>query len=274
MSEEDSELYDKYLNSVGREISTLRVILEGVEAKAKERVWMIHQSSGDFDDRKIVEGITGERSIYKKRGEQNPEPGTVQELPKRIRFVMDISGSMYRFNGQDKRLERLLQCTLMIMEAFQGFEHKYSVSIVGHSGDSPEIPLVDYGKSPQNRKERLKILKKMIAHSEYCGNGDSTVEAIQMAVQEVVKEPADEYFVFALSDANLRRYGIRPEQLTEAMLSNPQVNTFAIFLASFEDEAEKIQSNLPVGRSFVCLDPTILPSLFKQMFSSLLKDSK
>ena len=66
MSEEDSELYEKYLNSVGKEISTLRVILEGVEAKAKERVWMIHQSSGDFDDRKIVEGITGERSIYKK----------------------------------------------------------------------------------------------------------------------------------------------------------------------------------------------------------------
>lgn len=38
---------------------------------------------------------------------------------------------MYRFNGQDKRLDRLLLCTVMIMEALHGFEHKYQYSIVG-----------------------------------------------------------------------------------------------------------------------------------------------
>lgn len=46
---------------------------------------------------------------------------------------------MYRFNGQDKRLERTLLFTLMLMESFQGFEHKFQYSIVGHSGDSPEV---------------------------------------------------------------------------------------------------------------------------------------
>jgi len=43
---------------------------------------------------------------------------------------------MYRFNGQDKRLDRLLEATCMIMESFSGYEAKYSYSIVGHSGGS------------------------------------------------------------------------------------------------------------------------------------------
>ena len=34
-------------------------------------------------------------------------------------FLVDVSGSMYRFNGQDGRLDKLLQCTVMIMEALQ-----------------------------------------------------------------------------------------------------------------------------------------------------------
>ena len=45
-------------------------------------------------------GITGEKSIYKKRGEQDPEPGAPQEKPKRLRLLVDLSGSMYRFNGE------------------------------------------------------------------------------------------------------------------------------------------------------------------------------
>jgi hypothetical protein len=210
MSEYDSKLYEKYLVEVATEISSLRVVLEGVQARGQERVWLIHQSSGDFDDRKIVEGITGERNVYKKRATVDPQPGSLQEKPKRIRFVLvtlqcelynilkDISGSMYRFNNQDKRLERLILTTLMIMEAFHGFEYKYQYSIVGHSGDGPEVPLVEYGKPPENRMERLKILKKMIAHSEYCANGDNTVPAIQQAVDNVASVEADDYFVFAV----------------------------------------------------------------------------
>jgi hypothetical protein len=40
--------------------------------------------------------------------------GGFQEKPKRMAFVMDISGSMSRFNGQDGRLTRLMQCTAMV----------------------------------------------------------------------------------------------------------------------------------------------------------------
>ena len=55
---------------------------------------------GELDDTRLIEGITGEKSIYKKRGEQEPEPGAPQEKPKRLRLVVDVSGSMYRFNGR------------------------------------------------------------------------------------------------------------------------------------------------------------------------------
>ena len=49
---------------------------------------------------------------------------------------MDVSASMYRFNDQDKRLDRLLEVVCMIMESFSNFEYKYKYSIVGHSGGS------------------------------------------------------------------------------------------------------------------------------------------
>eukprot|EP01116_Phalansterium_solitarium_P021620 TRINITY_DN6799_c0_g1_i1.p1 TRINITY_DN6799_c0_g1~~TRINITY_DN6799_c0_g1_i1.p1 ORF type:complete len:352 (+),score=63.07 TRINITY_DN6799_c0_g1_i1:188-1243(+) len=273
LSEFDSAQYDAYVAQVAREISALRVVLEGVEARAKERVWLGSQSSGDLDDRKLVETITGDRNVYKKRAEQPPQPGSPQEKPKRIRFVLDISGSMYRFNHQDKRLDRLILSTVMIMEAFEGFEHKYHYSIVGHSGDSPEIPLVDYIKPPRNRNERLKILQKMKAHSEYCVSGDSTVDAVSTAVDNVVEAEADEYFVFAVSDANLRRYGIRPQQIQSVLTQDVRVNAIVIFIASFADEADAIRDSLAAGQAFVCLDTAKLPGIFKNIFTStLLKD--
>ena len=53
-----------------------------------------------------------------------------------IQFVMDVSGSMYRFNGTDNRLERMLEIAVIIMESFHGFEDKIDYCITGHSGDS------------------------------------------------------------------------------------------------------------------------------------------
>ena len=34
---------------------------------------MKHQTAGDLDEAKLIEGLTGERAIYKRRGEQDPE---------------------------------------------------------------------------------------------------------------------------------------------------------------------------------------------------------
>jgi hypothetical protein len=77
--------------------------------------------------------LTPWQAIYKTRGEEDPEPGAFQQKPKRLRFVMDVSAryflevssfsplvrSMYRYNGGDGRLDRMLECVKMIIEAFQ-----------------------------------------------------------------------------------------------------------------------------------------------------------
>lgn len=104
----------------------------------------------------------------------------------------------------------------------------------------------------------------MTVHST---SGDSTVEAIRAAVREVATEEADDHFVFAVSDANWKRYGIHPRDITEALMGNAKVHAFIIFIASFGEEAEGLQPLLPVGRSFLCLDTDKLPSIFRQMFT-------
>lgn len=120
---------------------------------------------------------------------------------------------MYRFNGLDGRLNRSLEAALMIMESLHGLDHKYKYELIGHSGDSDAVPLVMSEKTPKNEAERLRVLQQMVAHSQFCFSGDNTLEATQKAITEITKEEADDYFVIVLSDANLRRYGIRPETL-------------------------------------------------------------
>lgn len=65
------------------------------------------------------------RKVFKRRGNEDPIFGNLQKKPKRIRFVMDVSSSMAVFNNADRRLDRMAATTLMIMEAFHGFTHKY-----------------------------------------------------------------------------------------------------------------------------------------------------
>jgi hypothetical protein len=75
MNEKDMATFADYHRNVQREIRELRAILETVEAKNKERVWLKHQTSGDVDDSKLIEGVTGDRAIYKRRGEAQHDPG-------------------------------------------------------------------------------------------------------------------------------------------------------------------------------------------------------
>ena len=80
-----------------------------------------------------MEGLTGEKAIYKRRGDQEPEPGSPQEKPKRLKLVVDVSGSMYRFNGVDGRMDRQLEAILMLMESLENHEQKICYDIVGES---------------------------------------------------------------------------------------------------------------------------------------------
>lgn len=44
-----------------------------LQAKMKERQWLKNQALGELDDAKIIDGLTGEKAIYKRRGELEPE---------------------------------------------------------------------------------------------------------------------------------------------------------------------------------------------------------
>ena len=47
-------------------------------AKEEERVWVKRQTDGELDDSRLTEGITGEATVYKRRGMEKPEIGRPQ----------------------------------------------------------------------------------------------------------------------------------------------------------------------------------------------------
>ncbi|PIK51485.1 putative von Willebrand factor A domain-containing protein 8 [Apostichopus japonicus] len=274
MSEFDGEAYKKLSERVQRQVKMLRVTLDSLQAKGKERQWLKNQSAGDLDDLKLIEGLTGEKSIYKRRGEKEPEMGSPQEKPKRLRLVVDVSGSMYRFNGYDGRLDRTLEAILMVMESFEGYEKKFVYEIVGHSGEDFDSQFIKDDKPPKNNKQRLDTIKTMQAHAQFCMSGDMTVEATKHAIADITKKEADEHFVIVLSDANLDRYGIRPQHFARELTADEEVNAYAIFIGSLGDQAERLVKNLPAGRAFVCLDNKNIPQIMQQIFTSTMLSTK
>ena len=162
----------------------------------------------------------------------------------------------------------MLQVATMIMESFKGFEHKYKVRLRGHSGDGPNIKLVDYGELPTHRGQRLQLIERMHAHTQFCMSGDFTLEATELAVDEAAEHPdADDRFVFVLSDANFRRYRIRSADFKHALTRQPEVKAYAIFIAN-PREAEVLQESLPHGRAYSCQDTSKLPLTFKHIFET------
>jgi hypothetical protein len=47
-------------------------------AKEDERVWVKRQTDGELDDSRLTEGLTGEATVYKRRGMEKPELGRPQ----------------------------------------------------------------------------------------------------------------------------------------------------------------------------------------------------
>ena len=270
MSEYDSQMYEQYSMGVRRQVQSIRNILDSLQAKSADRTWLKNQTSGELDDNRLIDGLTGERSIYKKRGDQDPEVGSPQEKPKRLKLVVDVSGSMYRFNGHDQRLERMLESCLMVMEALEGYSERIKYDIVGHSGEDNDVPFVPILKAPENDMERLKVLKEMMAHSQFCMSGDHTLSASVLAINEagLVVDDYDDSFVIVLSDANFDRYGIRPESIGKILNRNENVNAYMVFIGSLGNQADQISKRLPSGKSFVCLDTKKLPEILQTIFTA------
>ncbi|XP_039499673.1 von Willebrand factor A domain-containing protein 8 [Drosophila santomea] len=272
MSAHDHQLYAQFSEPNRKQVQQLKAVLEAMQTKSKERQWQKYQTHGDLDDTRLVEGITGEKNIYRRRAEANPWADHVQEKPNRLKLVVDVSGSMYRFNGYDGRLDRQLEAVVMVMEAFEGFEKKIVYDIIGHSGEGWEIPFVTAGSPPKNDKERFEAIRMMHAHSQFCWSGDSTVKAAREACSTLgAEQDYDNAIVVVLSDANLQRYGIAPKDLAVALKrGEPKVKGYAIFIGSLAEEADEINAEMPAGQSFVCMDLTKLPHILQQIFTSSL----
>lgn len=56
MSGYDASVYSQFSNAVQYQVQSLRVILGNLQAKIKERQWYRHQTSGELDDVKLIDG--------------------------------------------------------------------------------------------------------------------------------------------------------------------------------------------------------------------------
>ena len=228
MGENDYENFKRFSSAVQTQVEQTKDLLDEVCRRGRERVWLRNQSGGDLDDGKIVDGLSGERNIYKKRAFDNQ--GIIDDnqnenpVKTKVQFVVDVSGSMMRFNGLDRRLERMLETTLMIMQSLPRPAGKdddgggtlddddlsglIEYSIMGHSGETADRIFVDfpmnhdgsmenedddmhrYGvKIPKtgklNEKMMMQLLEEMIAHSQFCWSGDNTLPATEIAIDRV-----------------------------------------------------------------------------------------
>lgn len=68
MNKGEYEMYQRYRKRVESDINQLKVILDELSRRSKERIWLKHQSHGDLDDAKLVDGLTGDRLVFKRRG--------------------------------------------------------------------------------------------------------------------------------------------------------------------------------------------------------------
>ncbi|KAJ7230837.1 AAA domain-containing protein [Mycena haematopus] len=268
MSVSQAAGYGELLKATEAHMVSLHDLLEHLAAKEEERVWVKRQTDGELDDSRLTEGITGEATVYKRRGMEKPELGRPQVKPKRIRFVFDLSASMYRFQ-YDGRLQRSMETAAMLMETFDRLsrKEKYVWDMYGHSGDGADIVLVDALKPPTEMKDRWKVVEKMLMIPQYAFAGDYTVEAIEKGVKDVGAFDADDWFVIAITDANFGRYLIKPEDISHAMKRDPKVHTALICIGEGA-EATWIPKSIP-GRGYRVKNTADIPTVLRSILSTM-----
>ena len=292
---------------VASQVQHLSNVLNDLKANRHERSWLTRQQEGELDERRLSEGLAGERGIFKRRAEMPPDPGAPQVKPKRIRIVLDLSASMYHMQF-DGRLERELEVALMVMQAFSRIEdasERFAVDMVGHSGDEDMIPLVEVGRMPKTDGDMYRILRAVVSHTQYCDSGDNTLKCIEKSIRQVKRplatdphhasspvkvdittatgvaapiveedpstSPMDDYFVIVLSDANLSRYGITHQRLAQLLRLDPQVKTSLIFIDKGH-EALHLAKQLPT-QTHVARETKDIPRILSNILTSVVQNS-
>ncbi len=259
--------YEELRNQVTVQIQQLRNHLKDLKKRSKERVWLKRQNNGELDDSRLVDALTGEKDVFKRRG--NVEDANVNTSrssdPLTLKLIVDISASMYRFNGYDGRLQRLLEASLMIMESLRD-DPRFKLYLIGHSGTSEKIPLVN-PNTILDEATQLKVLECMVANTQYTYAGDNTVEAIHLAVKESSKDD----LLLIISDANLKRYQISADDL--APLQSRDINSYLILIGSLGDEAHELAKAIPNERARVCFKSSDLPLIIKRIVTQHFKNT-
>jgi hypothetical protein len=252
------EQYSSLIAPLGHLVASMRSLLEGAEARERERAWLTGKLHGELDDSRLVDAVAGERAVFKRRGEPEQQHGHQQQLPKRISFALDASASMARMNGWDGRMDRQVEAVCALMETLGPLEHKWEYQLRVHSGSTADLELATFGAPPLSAEAKLDVVSRLAAHARGAQSGDRSLECLQRCIKDVAAEEADDAIVVLLSDANLGRYGIAPAQIASELASEPAVSAHAIFIGE-PSAAEWIASELPVGKGFVVLDTTKLP---------------
>ena len=270
LDRDEAQFMQSIKANVEPQVQNLAHVLNGLTANEHERRWMVRQQDGQLDEGRLTEGLVGERAIFKRRSEAPPEVGAPQLKPKRIRIVLDASASMYHMQF-DGRLSRELETCLMVMEAMERVDPtRFEFDIVAHSGDEVVIPLVPLGTMPKGDGDRFRVLRNIVAYTQYCMSGDNTVECVRQSIKDVRERDADDYFVIALSDANLGRYSITPDTLGAALKQDDKVKAAVIFIDKGGAEASHMAQALP-GRAFVAQDTREIPRVLSDILTSLLR---
>lgn len=264
MGKLDWKRYNNLRSQVEEPITQLKSHLKDLKKRSEERVWLKNQTTGELDESRIVDVLAGERDVFKRRGNLNDaNDNPLHSEPVKIKLIVDISASMYRFNSYDQRLERLLEATLMMMESLRD-DKRFSFHIVGHNGSSAKIPLVN-PDTALDEATQLKVIECMVANTQYTYAGDNTVEAISLAVEEAAKGE----LIIVISDANLERYNISVDDL--APLQSQDVHAHLIFIGSLGDEAAELASCIPNERAQVCFQSSQLPLIIKKIVTNALR---
>ena len=149
----------------------------------------------------------------------------------------------------------------------QPFLSKFDFCIIGHSGVTHNLPLVEFGSPTTTREQRARVIEMMYVHARSAASGDKSLQASMAATKKVAEEVADDKLVFLLSDANLGRYNVSPAALASALQSDPTVSGHAIFVAE-PSAADWLAAEMPPGRGFAALDAASLVMTLKQAFEA------
>jgi hypothetical protein len=144
------------------------------------------------------------------------------------------------------------------------------VCISGHNGESPNIPLVQFGAFPKDDRQKYKVVEALY-NATMCKSGDNTMEALQRTLAQITAVPADDYFIVALTDANLGQYGISLDSIIETLTKYPKVNAHVVCIAGTRELQKAVRSKGSWSQKIhTALHPDTLPAIFKNIFASSL----